>query len=92
MGDRCRSGGAGTPVPFRGVAITPPPGPLTRPRFGYAKGESLSAEGERTLMGPAAQRDPRAPKAPDPLRAYLLKRTTGRKVWEWELLRQPDGI
>jgi hypothetical protein len=42
-------------VPFRGVAITPPPGPLTRPRFGYAKGESLSAEGDRTLMGPAAQ-------------------------------------
>jgi hypothetical protein len=42
-----------------------------------------AAGGERTLMGPAAQLDPRAPKAPDPLRAHLLKRTTGRKVWEW---------
>jgi hypothetical protein len=37
-------------------------------------------------MGPVAERPPRAPKAPDPpdpLRAHLLKRTTGREVWEW---------
>ena len=36
-------------------------------------------------MGPVTQgqqRGARAPKAPDPLRAYLLKRTTGREVWE----------
>jgi hypothetical protein len=34
-------------------------------------------------MGPAAQLDPRAPKAPDPLRAHLLKRTNGPKISEW---------
>jgi hypothetical protein len=37
-------------------------------------------------MGPVTQkgqRRARAPKAPDPLRAHLLKRTTGREVWEW---------
>jgi hypothetical protein len=34
-------------------------------------------------MGPVAERPPRAPKAPDPLWAHLLKRTTGREVWEW---------
>jgi hypothetical protein len=37
-------------------------------------------------MGPVTQwqqRWARAPKAPDPLRGHLLKRTTGREVWEW---------
>ena len=54
-------------------------------------------------MGPSAPRDPRAPKAPDPLRAHLLKRNTGREVREWandpggpelmtELLAQPGGF
>ena len=48
-------------------------------------------------MGPVAERPPRAPKAPDPLRAHLLKRTTGREVWEWanhpadELMRRGEG-
>ena len=31
-------------------------------------------------MGPVPKGRPRAPRAPDPLRAHLLKRTTGRKV------------
>jgi hypothetical protein len=35
-------------------------------------------------MGPSAPLDPRAPKAPDPLRGlHLLKRNTGREVREW---------
>jgi hypothetical protein len=37
MGDRCRSGGTGTPVPFRGVTIDPPPCPPTQRRSGYAE-------------------------------------------------------
>ena len=48
-------------------------------------------------MGPVAERPPRAPTAPDPLWAHLLKRTTGREVWEWanhpadELMRRGEG-
>jgi hypothetical protein len=34
-------------------------------------------------MGPSAPLDPRAPRAPEPLRAHLLKRNTGREVREW---------
>ena len=43
------------------------------PRFGERR--------RRTLMGPSALIDPRAPKAPDPLRSHLLKRAEWRKVW-----------
>ena len=83
MGDRCRSGEAGMPVPFRGVIIAPPPCPPTQRRSGYAEGGSVSAEGERTLMGPAAQLPVRAPKAPDPHAVRVLKRPNERKLAGW---------
>ena len=82
MGDRCRSGGAGRARAARGCHSPRRPAHLPNDGPVMSGGESLSAEGERTLMGPAAQLDPRAPKAPDPLWAHLLKRSTGREVWE----------
>ena len=42
-----------------------------------------AAGGERTLMGPSPPIDPRAPRAPDPLRAHPLKRNAAREVREW---------
>jgi hypothetical protein len=68
---------------------------------GTCGGNTRPAAGrERTLMGPVTQgqqRRARAPKAPDPLRAHLLKRSTGREVWDWpnhradELMRRGEG-
>ena len=49
----------------------------------YLRRGGLGTSAHSQVMGPAAQLDPRAPKAPDPLWAHLLKRTTEREVWEW---------
>jgi hypothetical protein len=41
------------------------------------------AGGETTLMGPAAPRSRGPQKRLSPMRVQVLKRTTGREVWEW---------
>ena len=43
------------------------------------RAQRRSPENWKTLMGPVAQIDPRAPRAPDPLRVHMLKRTNGSK-------------
>jgi hypothetical protein len=48
-----------------------------------------AAEGERTLMGPAAQRSRRPQSAYPPMRVQVLKRTNGRKVGK--LVDDPAG-